>query len=169
MNQHRPVVAAYDEDFYAWTQHQADLLRQLEQAGSELPVPVDLAHVAEEIADLGKSELRGTTSLMRNIMVHLIKAASDPSTEAVNHWRSEATTFQADLPAYFTPSMRQLIELDNLWKRARAIAEADLRKHGKSLGSSIPVACPYTLADLIAEEFDFDGSLVKLLPEPAAE
>jgi hypothetical protein len=169
MNQHRPVVAAYDEDFYAWTQHQADLLRQLEQAGLELPVPVDLAHLAEEVADLGKSELRGTTSLIRNIMVHLIKAASDPRTEAVNHWRSEATAFQADLPAYFTPSMRQLIDLDKLWNRARAMAEANLRKHGRSLSSNVPVACPYTLADLMAEEFDFDGSLVRLLPEPPAE
>ena len=90
-------------------------------------------------------------------------------TEAVNHWRSEATAFQADLPAYFTPSMRQLIDLDKLWNRARAMAEANMRKHGRSLRPNIPVACPYTLADLMAEEFDFDGSLVRLLPEPPAE
>jgi hypothetical protein len=169
MNQHRPVAAAYDEDFYAWTQQQAELLRQLQKAGAELPVAVDLEHLAEEVEDLGKSELRGTTSLIRNIMVHLIKAASDPKADAVNHWRAEATTFQADLPAYFTPSMRQLIDLDKLWKRARAVADTDLRKYGSSVGFSIPAKCPYSLDDLMIEDFDFDLSLLRIVAEPAAD
>jgi len=49
----------YDEDFYAWTQHQAALLRRLSPAGNEL----DLEHIAEEIEDLGRSDLRAARSL----------------------------------------------------------------------------------------------------------
>jgi Domain of unknown function DUF29 len=43
----------YDEDFYAWTQQQAALLRRLPPAGNEL----DLEHIAEEIEDLGRGSL----------------------------------------------------------------------------------------------------------------
>ena len=49
----------YEEDFYAWTQQQADLLRRLPPLGNEL----DLEHIAEEIEDLGRSDLRAAQSL----------------------------------------------------------------------------------------------------------
>jgi hypothetical protein len=48
----------YDEDFYAWTQQQAALLRRLPPPGNEL----DLEHIAEEIEDLGRSDLRAARS-----------------------------------------------------------------------------------------------------------
>jgi Domain of unknown function DUF29 len=38
----------YDEDFSAWTQQQAELLRRLPAFGNEL----DLVHIAEETEDL---------------------------------------------------------------------------------------------------------------------
>jgi len=118
MNQHRPVAAAYDADFYAWTQQQAELLRELEQASAQLPAAIDLVHLAEEVEDLGKSELRGATSLIRNIMVHLIKAASDPEAKSVGHWAAEAGALHDQLPDFYTPSMRRLIEMQDLWRRA---------------------------------------------------
>ena len=42
----------YEDDFYAWTPYQAEVLRSM-------PVPdnrFDREHIAEEIEDLGKSE-----------------------------------------------------------------------------------------------------------------
>jgi hypothetical protein len=83
MQQHRPALSpSYDQDFYGWTQHQARLLRAADQNGSHVPEGLDLAHLAEEVEDLGKSELRGTVSLIQQIMVHLIKAASDAQGQA---------------------------------------------------------------------------------------
>jgi len=46
----------YEADFYAWTQEQARELRRL--ARTRPDVPLDLAHIAEEIQDLGKSEYK---------------------------------------------------------------------------------------------------------------
>ncbi len=43
-----PADALYDQDFYAWTQQQADLFRHLPQTGNRL----DAENVAEEIEDL---------------------------------------------------------------------------------------------------------------------
>ena len=49
-----PPEQLYESDFYAWTQVQAKELRRLARVRPNLPL--DLAHIAEEIRDLGKSE-----------------------------------------------------------------------------------------------------------------
>jgi hypothetical protein len=51
----------YEADFYAWTQAQAKELRRF--AKTRPNVPLDLAHIAEEIQDLGKSEYEAVFSL----------------------------------------------------------------------------------------------------------
>ena len=47
-----PDGPRYDDDFYAWTQYQAEVLRTLRTRDNRF----DREHVAEEIEDLGKSE-----------------------------------------------------------------------------------------------------------------
>lgn len=163
MQQHQPRVSPdYDEDFYAWTQHQAKLLRASKASASDLPMGIDLERLAEEIEDLGKAELRGVTSVIRQIMVHLIKGASAPKSDALGHWRTEATTFNLDLPDRYARSMRQLIDMQDLWRRSLKAAEVGLREHGRKLSPRIPKACPYALDDLLNESFDFDEALKKL-------
>jgi hypothetical protein len=51
----------YESDFYAWTQAQAKELRRFARTRPNLPL--DLAHLAEEIRDLGKSERDAVFSL----------------------------------------------------------------------------------------------------------
>jgi hypothetical protein len=46
-----PGGPRYEDDFYAWTQHQAQVLRTMPVSDNRL----DREHVAEEIEDLGKS------------------------------------------------------------------------------------------------------------------
>jgi hypothetical protein len=41
----------YEEDFYAWTQQQAQALRRLRVGDNDL----DIEHIAEEIEDLGRA------------------------------------------------------------------------------------------------------------------
>ncbi|HTT81498.1 MAG TPA: DUF29 family protein [Stellaceae bacterium] len=54
----RPNGPNYDDDFYAWTQYQAEVLRGLPTSDNRY----DREHVAEEIEDLGKSELHTVES-----------------------------------------------------------------------------------------------------------
>ena len=165
MQQHKPHAPGYDEDYFAWTQHQAKLLRTLEELRPERPVGLDLAHLAEEIEGLGSADLNTVKSLIRLVMVHLIKAASDPRARALRHWRSEATAFAADIPDRYTASMRQLINMQALWKRALKLAELSLQEHGSSVPSIVPGRCPLSIGDVTSEEFDFDAA-VKLLTAP---
>ena len=137
-------------------------MRALRSADASLPPGVDLDHVAEEIEDLGKAELRGVTSLIQQILMHLIKAASDPKSQASNHWRSETIAFSFDLADRYARSMRQLIDMQALWQRSLRLAEAQLQEHGASLAKNMPAECPFSLDDFLAEGFDFDAAVRRL-------
>ena len=132
----------YDEDFFAWSQHQANVLRSLVRSRRALPNELDLGHIAEEIEDLGRSELRAVESYIRLILSHLAKAASDPAAEPVAHWRTEVTTWQHDLLDAFTPAMAAKIDLQKTWRRALREAEA--------LVSSARAYCLAVLGDIMA-------------------
>ena len=163
MQQHQTRISPdYDQDFYAWTQHQAKLLRALRSADLPLAPDVDLDRVAEEIEDLGKVELRGVTSIIQQILMHLIKAASDPKSQASNHWQSETIAFSFDLADRYARSMRQLIDMQALWQRSLRLAEVQLHEHGASLAKNLPTECPFSLDDFLTKEFDFDAALKRL-------
>ncbi|MCF8015238.1 MAG: DUF29 domain-containing protein, partial [Chromatiaceae bacterium] len=80
MNNPTNRLADYDGDFYAWTLQTAQQLRsgQLDQ--------VDLAQVAEEIEDMGKSDRRALESHLKILMLHLLKWQHQPSHRGVS-WR----------------------------------------------------------------------------------
>ena len=54
----------YEDDIYAWAQQQADALRRL-ATRRDLPNELDLENVAEEIEDVGRSELSRVESYIR--------------------------------------------------------------------------------------------------------
>lgn len=169
MGQHRPSRPPdYQADFFGWTQHQAKLLRTLKRLGTQLPAALDLDRVAEEVQDLGGAELNSVKSLIRQIMVHLIKAASDPGSAASKHWRSEAASFHADILDRYAPSMRRNIDLQMLWRRARDLAELRLQEHGKALTPALPHVCPFAVDDFVGEEHGFEGMLKRIAPANSA-
>jgi hypothetical protein len=67
----RPA-AAYDHDFYAWTQEQAQLIRARRFSAA------DLANIAEEIEGLGRSERQQIKSRLRVLLLHLLKWEFQP-------------------------------------------------------------------------------------------
>jgi hypothetical protein len=67
----------------------------------------------------------------------------------------------ADIPGYYTPSMRKLIDLDTIWRRARKLAQAAPEDQGKTIGD-VPSACPPTLDDFLSDAFSPDAVLAKI-------
>ena len=53
----------YAEDFYVWTQAQAEALRRL--AETRWNGPLDLEHLAEEVEDLGRSTRNAVRSQLQ--------------------------------------------------------------------------------------------------------
>ena len=96
----------YERDFYAWTQDQAAMLRAWPE--QLRPNALDIAHLAEEIEDLGGSQRSAVKSFVFQILVHLLKMRFHPNTASRAHWRDEVGTFRAQLDQILTvsPSLR---------------------------------------------------------------
>jgi hypothetical protein len=73
---------AYDEDFVAWTEAQAQALRAAPRVHNAL----DYEQLAEEIADLGKRDLRELLSRLEVLCEHLVKLDAAPNARPTAHW-----------------------------------------------------------------------------------
>jgi hypothetical protein len=140
----------YDRDVLAWSQHQADLLRRLGQG--QRVNDVDWTNVAEEIADVGLSELHAVESYLNLVMVHLLKIQAWPDSAALEHWHTEIVVFQRNALRRFTPSMRQRIDIDSLYADALASLRAGDRRN--SVARPWPPTNPFTLDQLLNGDAD---------------
>jgi hypothetical protein len=150
----------YDRDVLAWSEHQADLLRRL--ARGERVNDLDWEHVAEEIEDVGLSELHAVESYLELIIVHLLKIQAWPGSDAINHWQAEIISFQSNAVRRFAPSMRQRISLADLYATA---ARQVTRLTGGQGATPWPTECPFTLNQLL---YDADTALVAQLKDASA-
>lgn len=155
---------SHDSDFLVWTERQARVLRDLASRRADLPNELDIENLAEEIEDLGRSEFNAFKSHIRNIMLHLIKAACEPDARAVPHWSSEARAFHWSMLDKHSPSMPSRIDLATLWAQAREGALEDLAEIRGASACEIPAICPFGIEDFIAKKFDFRALLARLAP-----
>jgi hypothetical protein len=162
---------SYDEDFYGWSQQQAAVLREM--AGRrDLPNALDLEHVAEEIEGVGDEQRNAVQSYIRQIFVHLLKAASVRNPELQAGWYDEIANFHGDLLIRFSRSMRQEIDVPLLWRRAVKQARLSLQRHGDQLRIKPSAACPFTLDDFLEEDFNSEAAVERILnlsPDGSAE
>ncbi|MFZ4664538.1 MAG: DUF29 domain-containing protein, partial [Caldilineaceae bacterium] len=66
------TTTLYEKDFVAWTQAQADLLRQAQFN------QLDIANLVEEIEDMGKNRQRELSSRLQVLLSHLLKWQYQP-------------------------------------------------------------------------------------------
>ncbi|KMO38336.1 hypothetical protein VQ02_12010 [Methylobacterium variabile] len=151
----------YDEDVVAWAEQQAAALRAL-GARPELSNVLDWENIAEEVESVGSSQVSAVASTIRLVLVHLIKHLSAPHLPPAQHWRSEIVAFQLTGRAGYRASMRRKIDLDRIWRDAVIQAEANLAAYHDAPVAGLPESSPFTLDELVAEDFDIDRSLIQL-------
>ena len=142
----------YDDDFYAWTQYQAAVLRSLALSDNRL----DREHVAEEIEDLGKSERNAVRSEIRRILEHFLKLAHSPAGDPRADWMISIANARAELEERLTATLRQDLEanLARIYGHARKAAEIALQKHQEISGTTpLPAECPYALDQILADDW----------------
>src|SRR4051812_35335973 len=105
----------YDEDFYAWTQQQAALLREHPLGRDNR---LDIEHISEEIEDLGRSELHACQSLCEHIIEHLLKIEYSGLAEPLDHWRREITEWRVQLDRKRTRSIIAKLDLPDRYRVA---------------------------------------------------
>jgi hypothetical protein len=143
----RPATAAalYDADFYAWTQEQAAALRTHFRGDNR----IDVEHLAEEIADLGKSGLQAVESYVVQIIAHLLKLHYSGFDLPRRHWRQEVLAFRQSVRRKMGPSVGRIVRenLDQLYQDARQLAAASLDAE-PDLEDRLPKTNPYDWDDI---------------------
>ena len=147
----------YEKDALAWAEQQSDLLSRL-ATGERLNADIDWEHVIEEVRDVGLSELHGCQNLLIQAIKHLLKMRVWPDSQALGHWRGETASFLGGARRNFTPSMRQRIDLANLY----ADALYAVRVEAEAPGEELPETCPFTHDDLLAKQPDIARLLSKI-------
>jgi uncharacterized protein DUF29 len=154
-----PDGPRYEDDFYAWTQYQAEVLRSLKTRDNRF----DREHVAEEIEDLGNSQRDAVRSQIRRILVHFLKLAYSPATHPRQGWGGSIVDARAELDDKLSPTLRHdlMNVLGKLYGQARKRVASDFRDYGEEAAiMSLPAECPYTLDQILDDDW---------YPEPPEE
>jgi hypothetical protein len=106
----------------------------------------------EEVQDVGRSALRSCRKQLRQALVHLLKLYAWPTSHSAAHWREETANFLNDAEDCFTPSMRQHIDLADLYRRSLKQLRAVTDDAGEP--RPLPEACPFVLDDLLDADAD---------------
>lgn len=147
-----PDGPRYDDDFYSWAQYQAEVLRTLRTRDNRF----DREHVAEEIADLGKSERDAVRAQVRRVLMHFLKLAHSPARDPRFDWMDSIVEARSELDDKLTPTLRHDLEqaLPRLYAVARKRAALDLEKFAERAATlSLPRECPYTIEQILAEDW----------------
>jgi len=135
----------YEEDFYAWTQQQAELLRRLPAISNAL----DIEHIAEEIEDLGRSDLRTAQSLCEHVIEHFLKLEFSGLEQPTDHWRDEIVEWRLQLEKVLTRSIAAKLDLPGRYRAALKLARRLERDVPGFLGR-LPSECPYILEQIVS-------------------
>lgn len=149
-----PSERLYDEDFYAWTRDQARALRRI--AATRPNVALDLAHLIEEVADLGTNQRDAVRSHLRTVIEHCLKLERSPARDPRAGWEITIGAARTHLEDKLTRSLRRHLQrnLSGLYGQARREAVRALRLHGEAeAADAVPAACPYRLADLLRHDW----------------
>jgi hypothetical protein len=107
----------YEDDILLWSERQAELLRQ-HAASARANDAIDWPNIIEEIESVGNEQRFKVESLLRQALIHMLKAQAWPLSGEVPHWEAEARVFRDEAADRFAPSMRQRINLARIYRQA---------------------------------------------------
>ncbi len=131
----------YEQDFYAWANEQAGLLRagRLSEA--------DIEHIAEEIESIGKGEKRELVSHLKMLLLHLLKWQFQPAHRSASG-RATVRVQRRALAAHMkdNPSLKAVLPEAIEQAYGSAIIEASVETG--LLESTFPEACPWNFQQM---------------------
>ena len=148
----RSAAELYQDDFYAWTQAQARELRRFARTRPNLPL--DLAHIAEEIADLGAERRNAVRSWTSRVIEHLLFFEHSPAQEPRRGSINEIVTLRRDIERRLTPVLARDLkhQLQARYDEARSDLTRKLMLYGEGdIVGRFPEHCPYTLNQVLGD------------------
>lgn len=132
----------YDEDFYVWSEVQAELLRERHFEA------LDLDNLVEEVEALGRAEKSKVLTNASVIIEHLLKLQHSPATEPRSGWIETVLEHRDRLEFDLTPRLRQILqdELPRIYAIALRRTDRKLRLYGEdATADALPATCSYAL------------------------
>ena len=140
------ITSEYETDFYAWTSHNAELLR------ARRFDEIDFENIAEEIEDMGGNYKRELMSRLKVLLVHLLKWKFQPVLKC-NSWRLTIEEQRDELIDLLktSPSLKYNLNerLEDIYKRSLIRAENETGISRKDF----PKECPFSLEQVLDTEF----------------
>ena len=136
----------YEIDIIAWANEQAALLR----AGRLSDI--DIAQIAEEIEDVGKSERRELASRMSVLLAHLLKWQFQPGRRG-SSWQRTIKEQRRGIAAHLreTPSLKTSLTDPN-WQEG-VWADATAKAIDETGLDLFPEECPWTVEQVLSPDF----------------
>ncbi|ASC71755.1 hypothetical protein XM38_027090 [Halomicronema hongdechloris C2206] len=142
------TTTLYAQDFHAWTQHQAELLR------SGRLRELDIENLIEEIESLGKQQRQELCNRLGVLLGHLLK------------WRYQPEARSKSWAATIREQRREIHEiLEDNPSLKPYLAEAVIRGYRKGLDlvnretpldpDQLPQSCPFTEAEIFEAPVDW--------------
>ncbi len=132
-------MTLYDTDFVTWTNQQVSILRSMPDSTS-----IDIERLTDEIEGLGRTAIADLSMSITQVLSGLIRRSVDPgsiSVEDIYSAQSEAV-IRSDAGVW------RHVDLDRVWRLVKRGVDVDL-----------PEACPWSIEQLIAENFDVAKAL----------
>ncbi len=142
----------YAQDFFAWTQTTAALIR----AGKWYDLAPEA--LAEEVESLGARDHRELRRRLQRLVTHLLKWQYQPSGRQTGHsWLSTIRTQRDEIAALLeqSPSLRRTVPevLNARYRRAREDASAQTHLPL----ATFPETCPWTAEQVLDADFWPEG------------
>jgi hypothetical protein len=136
----------YDQDFFAWANEQARLLRagRLSEA--------DIEHIAEEIESMGRAEKRELVNRLIVLLQHLLKWQFQPGHRG-SCWEATISVQRHALERHLddNPSLKSAlpVAIEQAYRDAVIEAAGETGVPRKTF----PVSCPWTFDQIMNEAF----------------
>jgi len=139
-------ASLYDRDFYAWTTEQAALLRSGRLSSA------DVAHIAEEIESMGRSEQQQLENRLTVLLLHLLKWRFQPNLRG-NSWRLTIKEQRNRITRHLrkNPSLQAM--LDETIADAYSDALIGAERETGLPEATFPTLCPWPFERVIDADF----------------
>lgn len=136
----------YDQDFYAWTLKNAELLHQGRF------VEVDVEHVAEELDGMGRSERHELVNRLAVLLAHLLKWQFQPERRGKS-WRAtiQEQRLRVNEQLAESPSLRPHLEDSHM--KAYRYAVLRVTQETPLEESALPTENPFTGEQTLDENY----------------
>ncbi|TAN57425.1 MAG: DUF29 domain-containing protein [Rhodospirillales bacterium] len=136
----------YDQDFYAWANEQAALLRSGQMSAA------DIEHIAEEIESMGKTEKRELISRLAVLLQHLLKWQFQPGLRG-SSWTATIKIQRRDLARHLADNPSLKSKLPDAINDAYGDAMIGASGETGFLEQTFPASCPWSFDQIMNTDF----------------